>query len=171
MFFRVTFLALFFQTFGIFAAQLDLAVVEFPQTKTVEQLASALTKCHLADLTNSDRTVTKNPDLADGYVLFSQSIPAAPDIQSSTRIKSTRVEVSSRLQNGMLQVQITLSEGKDSGLHLFTQRIFQGQARFQPGTPQVISLRKFTAKSKIFSKNRSDFKETTTTIAIFAQMK
>jgi len=171
MLFRVTFLALFLQTLGLFAAQLDLAVVEYPKPKTVEQLTAALTKCQLSDLTNSDRTVTKNPDLESGYVLFSQSFPAAPEVQSLTRIKSSRVEVSSRLQNGILQVQITLSEGKDSGLHLFTQRVFQGQAPFKPGSPQVISLRQFTAKSKIVSKNHSDFKETASTITILAQMK
>jgi hypothetical protein len=171
MLFRATFLALFFQTFGLFAAQLDLAVVEFPEPKTVEQLAAALPKCQLSDLTNSDRTVTKNPDLESGYVLFSQSFPASPEVQSTTRMKSSRVEVSSRLQNGMLQVQITLSEGNDSGLHLFTKRVYQGQAPFKPGSPQVISLRQFTAKSKIFSKNHSDFKETTSSIAILAQLK
>lgn len=170
MLFRATFLVLFFQTLGMFAAQLHLAVVEFPEPKTTEQLASALVNCRLSDLTNSDRTVTKNPDLESGYVLFSQSYPSAPDVQSSTRIKSSRVDVSSRLQNGMLQVQITLSEGKDSGLHLFTQRVFQGQAPFKPGSPQVISLRKLTTKSKIFSKNQSDFKENTSTIVILAQM-
>jgi len=110
-----------FQAVAAFATEIDLALIQFPEPKTAEALNEALAKVNLAEITNSNRTMTKERALQNGSVLFAQST-AASNLVSSTRLENLRADVSGSYKNGRLEVQITLSEGVDSGLRNFTKR-------------------------------------------------
>ncbi len=95
------------------AGRLDLAIVVFPEEKGVAELEAALANERLAEITDSDRTMTKESYLKGGYVLYAQSIainPGSP-FGGSVRIKNNRADLEGRLANGNLDVTISLSEG------------------------------------------------------------
>lgn len=168
---RLAAIALIFQSLATFAAQLDLALVEFPETKTSELLQTALANVNLAEITSADRTVTKVSYLQNGEVLFAQSLNINGEFRTSTRLKNSKADVEGRLQNGQLQVQITLTEGVDVGLRRFSKRIFEGTARLTPGQPCVISIRSLSGKTRTIVKNLSEVKEFNTSNFIIAQLK
>ena len=157
-----------FQAIAAFATEIDLALIQFPEPKTIESLNESLSKVNLAEITNSNRTMTKERALQNGSVLFAQST-AASNLVSSTRLENLRADVSGSYKNGRLEVQITLSEGVDSGLRNFTKRIYQGAAELPPGSTRVISLRLITTKKTAAEKGRIEVRELETTTAIIAR--
>ena len=157
-----------FQAVAAFATEIDLALIQFPEPKTAEALNEALAKVNLAEITNSNRTMTKERALQNGSVLFAQST-AASNLVSSTRLENLRADVSGSYKNGRLEVQITLSEGVDSGLRNFTKRTYKGAAELPPGSTRVISLRLITTKKTAAEKGRIEVRELETTTAIIAR--
>jgi hypothetical protein len=65
------------QAVAAFASQIDLALIQFPEPKTAEELNEALAKVNLIEITNSNRTMTKQRALQNGTVLFAQSTDSA----------------------------------------------------------------------------------------------
>ena len=65
----------------LLAGQLDVAVIQFPEQKSLAELQSAFATVNLLELTDSDRTRTTNAYLKGGNVLFAQRLPAVPDAQ------------------------------------------------------------------------------------------
>ena len=59
----------------LLAGQLDVAVIQFPEQKSLAELQSAFATVNLFEMTNADRTRTANPYLKGGYVLFAQRLP------------------------------------------------------------------------------------------------
>ena len=157
-----------FQAIAAFATEIDLALIQFPEPKTAEALNEALAKVNLAEITNSNRTMTKERALKNGSVLFAQST-AASNLVSSTRLENHRADVSGSYKNGRLEVQITLSEGVDAGLRNFSKRTYQGAADLPPGSTRVISLRLITTKKTAAEKGRIEVRELETTTAIIAR--
>lgn len=157
-----------FHAIAAFATEIDLALIQFPEPKTAEALNEALAKVNLAEITNSNRTMTKERALQNGSVLFAQST-AASNLISSTRLENLRADVSGSYKNGRLEVQITLSEGVDSGLRNFTKRTYQGAAELPPCSTRVISLRLITTKKTAAEKGRIEVRELETTTAIIAR--
>jgi hypothetical protein len=152
------------------ARQIDLAVIQFPEPKTAEELNAALAGTQLAAMTNSDRTTTNVPYLKGGTVLFAQS-GGLGILDSSTRLGALRADVKGALQNGRLDVRIDLSEGVKSGLRSFTSRSFQGAEALPPGSPRVIALRTITRKTQSGTKGAIKIGESSTTNAIIAQLR
>lgn len=152
------------------ASQIDLALIQFPEPKTALALNEALAKVNLAEITNSNRTMTKERALQGGVVLFAQSTDSA-NLNSTSRLGDVRADVSGSYKNGQLEVQITISEGVDAGLRSFTKRSFQGVAELPRGTTRVISLRQITRKSTVAEKGRSEVRESETTTALVASAK
>jgi hypothetical protein len=168
---RIATLVLLFQTLSAFAAQLDLAVVQFPEVKTLEQLNAALTGVSLAEITNADRTVTSAPYLQGARVLFAQSLPSTAQISSSTRLGNTRADVTGQLKNNSLEVEIRLTEGVDSGLRRFTSRTHAGSAPLPTGAPRVIAMRIITGKTKSVTKGSAEVKESVSCHVVLAQLR
>lgn len=158
------------QTASSFAAQLDIAVIRFPEPKTLEQLNADLAGQSLATITNADRTVTSVPGLKGGTVLFSATLPSSAT-STATRLGNSRADAEFSLKNGSLSLLVTLSEGVDAGLRKFTTRTYQGAAPLPPGSPRVIGLRTIASKTKTVTKDRSDVRDTTTTHALIAQLR
>jgi len=157
------------QTASSFAAQLDIAIIRFPEPKTVEQLNADLAGQSLAEITNADRTVTSVAGLKGGTVLYSASLPAGSPA-TSTRLGNSRADTEFALKNGSLTVQVTLSEGVDAGLRKFSSRTYQGSAPLPAGSPRVIALRTIASKTKSVTKDKSEVRDTTTTHALIAQL-
>lgn len=157
------------QTASSFAAQLDIAIIRFPEPKTVEQLNADLAGQSLAEITNADRTVTSVAGLKGGTVLYSASLPAGSPA-TSTRLGNSRADTEFALKNGSLTVQVTLSEGVDAGLRKFSSRTYQGAAPLPAGSPRVIALRTIASKTKSVTKDKSEVRDTTTTHALIAQL-
>ncbi|MBU6183141.1 MAG: hypothetical protein KGR46_10075 [Verrucomicrobia bacterium] len=158
------------QTASSFAAQLDIAIIRFPEPKTVEQLNADLAGQSLAEITNADRTVTSVAGLKGGTVLYSASLPAGAPA-TSTRLGNSRADTEFALKNGSLAVQVTLSEGVAAGLRKFSSRTYQGTAPLPAGSPRVISLRTIASKTKSVTKDKSEVRDTTTTHALIAQLR
>lgn len=161
---------LLFQAIAASASEIDLALIQFPEPKTVETLNEALAKVNLAEITNSNRTMTKEAALKYGTVLFTQSTSAA-NLNTSTRLGDVRADVSGSYKNGVLDVQITISEGVDAGFRNFTKRVYQGSGELRPGTTRVISLRQIIRKSTVSEKGRSEVRESETSTALIARAK
>lgn len=168
---RLTTLVVLFQMLCASAAQLDLALVQFPEVKTVEDLNAALAGVDLAEMTNADRTVTTVPYLKGGRVLFSQSLDPAAGLDSSTRIGNSRAEVGGNLKNNFLNLEIRLSEGVDAGLRRFSSRNYKGSAKLQTGVARVVSIRVFTEKSNSVTKTVSEIKESMNCHVLIARLR
>lgn len=160
-----------FQMLCLSAGQLDLALVQFPEVKTAEQLNAALASVDLAEMTNADRTITTVPYLRGGRVLFSQSLSSTAALNSSTRLGNSRAEVAGIFKNNFLTVEIRLSEGVDAGLRRFSSRTYAGSAPLQAGVARVVSIRTFTEKSNSVTKAKTEVKESVTCHVIFARLR
>jgi hypothetical protein len=167
---RLALLLLCLQTLAASAAQIDLAVIQFPEPKTEAELNTALAGVNLADITNSDRTITRHPLLRHSNVLFAQTTsPAA--LNSSTRLGAVRADVRGTYRNGRIDIRIDLSEGVQSGLRSFSSRFYQGSAALSPGSPKVVSLRVITKKTNTAVKGVPKVEESTTCHAVIAQIR
>ena len=153
-----------------FSSQLNLAVVQFPEIKTVAQLDQALAGTNLAEMTNSNRTMTKASYLKGGYVIFSQSFPAAGHFKSITRLSNNRADVDGLLGKGKIAVAISLSEGVAAGLRRFSRRVFQGASDLKAGQPRVVSIRQIDEKTRQVVRGDVSMVETTSCTAIIAQI-
>ena len=162
---------LFIPWISVSAAQLDVAVLQFPEPKTAEEINSALQGVNLAEITNADKTVTKITSLQGGQVLFAQSLPSAPTLNSLCRLSNSQASMVGRFSDGVLSLKITLSEGVNSGLHHFTSRKFEGSASLPLGPARVIAIRNIQAKTKSFTKGNASVKEVFTCNLIVAQMR
>lgn len=168
---RLSILVFLVQIFCASAGQLDLALVQFPEVKTVEQLNAALVGIDIAEMTNADRTATPVPYLQGGRVLFSQTIPSTGSLNSSTRLGNARAEVSGNLKNNFLTVEIRLSEGVNAVFRRFSSRAYKGSAPLQTGIARVVSIRTFTEKSNLVTKASSEVKESVVCQVIFARLR
>jgi hypothetical protein len=163
-------LALLAFSFAANASQLDLAVVQFPEVKTVTELEAALANVSLTELTNSDRTRTSESYLKGGYVVFAQSLPVPGTFASSTRISNSRAEVQGRISGTNIAVKITLSEGVEAGLRRFSSRTYEANSQLSPGQPRILSIRQVSGKSTVVTRGQSAQKETNFTSAIIGQI-
>jgi hypothetical protein len=145
-------------------------VIQFPEPKTEAQLNEALAGTNLSDITNSDRTITRNPHLRSGSILFAQSTGLS-SLSSSTRLGATRVDVSGAYRQGRLDLRIVLSEGVQSGLRSFSSRTYQGSTSITPGSPKVVSLRIITRKTNTSVKGVPKVEEISSCHALIAQLR
>ena len=167
---------LFAFSLPVFSSQLNLAVVQFPEVKTVAELDQALAGTSLAEMTNSNRTMTKASYLKGGYVIFSQSFPLAARFKSATRLSNNRADVDGTFGNGKIHVTISLSEGVAAGLRRFSSRMFQGGefarglAQLAALEPRVVSVRQIAEKVRQVSRGDVSMAETISCTAIIAQI-
>lgn len=152
------------------AAQLDLAVVQFPEVKTPEQLDAALANVRLAEITNSNRTMTSESYLKGGYVVFAQSLPVSGRFASSTRLSNDRADVTGQISGGNISVTITLTEGVHAGLRSMTSRTYQANASLAPGQPHILSIRQISGKKTLVTKGQSTVKDVNFCTAIIGQL-
>jgi len=164
--------ALAFLVFSVaaHAAQLDLAVVQFPEVKTPAELESALAGLRLAEITNSNRTMTAAPYLKGGYVVFAQSLPVSERLASSTRISNNRADVLGKLSGGRISVKITLSEGVDAGLRRFSRRTYEASTPLAPGQPKVLSIRQISGKSTNVVRGQASVSDTKLCSVVIGQI-
>ncbi len=153
-----------------FSGQLTVSVIQFPEVKTAAQLDEALAGLSLADLTNSNRTMTKVSYLKGGYVVFSQTQTATPRFHSTTRLLNTQADVNGSLSGGRISVAITLSEGVDAGLRRFSKRVYQGGSDLRSGQPRVVGIRQITEKTGQSIRGSGDLKETNLCSVVIAQL-
>ena len=168
--YKLAFVFLFAFSLPAFSSQLDLAVIQFPEVKTVAELDQALAGASLAELTNSNRTMSKTSYLKGGYVIFSQSFPAAARFKSATRLSNNRADVDGTLGKGKIAVSISLSEGVAAGLRRFSRRVFQGSSDLKPGQPRVVSIRQISEKTRQVTRGDVSMVETISCTAIIAQL-
>jgi hypothetical protein len=153
------------------AGRLDVAVVQFPEEKTPEELNAALAKVNLFEITNSDRTMTKESYLKGGSVLFTQSLSVAPgsDFSSVTRLKNERADVQGRYAGGSLTLSIELMEGVKAGLRSFQNKLYSGSAPLSAGAPRVLSIRRIKGKAPQVIKGQPKIEKYELTTAVIAQ--
>ena len=167
---KFIFLAVFAFGLAANAAQIDLAIVQFPEVKSVGELDAALSKVNLAEITDSNRIMTKEPYLKGGYVVFSQSLAAAESFSSSTRLSNSRADVQGRLSGGKIAVRITLSEGVQAGLRRYSNRIYEANAALTPGQPRILSIRQISGKSTLAIRGQATVSETNFCCVVIGQI-
>jgi len=153
------------------AGQLDVAVIQFPEEKTPEELNAAFSGQSLAEITNSNRTMTKEAYLKGGYVLFTQSLPVGrgTGFKSSTRIKDARADVDGWLGGGDLDVTITLMEGVEAGLRSFQKTNYRGRGPLATGSPRVLSMKQVKGKAPSVVKGKTKIDRYMYTTVVVAQ--
>lgn len=142
------------------AAQLDLAIVQFPEIKTASELDAALAKVDLAEITNSNRIMTKEPYLKGGYVVFAQSQSVGDHFASSTRLSNSRADVRGQISGGKIVVSITLSEGVEAGLRRYSSRTYEANSPLVPGQTRILSIRQIAGKSVVAIRGQASVSET-----------
>jgi hypothetical protein len=165
------FLALLLSVVPLLAGQLDVAVIQFSSLRDQGELAAALGRITLAEITDADRTRTKEVALQGGSVLFAQSFPASPGdaFTTSTRLGNTRADVKGRLGSGSLSVQIDLIDGVQAGLRNFQTRTYSGNAPLPSRTASLISIRERRIKSPQLVRGEGKVETATQMIIVAAQ--
>ena len=164
-------LAVVAATFNVSAGRLDMAVVQFPEPKTPEELNAALANVSLHEITDADRTRTSEPYLKGGYVIFAQSIGVAPGAKFSsvTRLKNDRVDVEGQLGSGKVSISITTVEGVKAGLRTIESRIYTGSGPLASSAPQVLSIRQIKGKAPYVEKGQAKMRSYDLTTVLIAQ--
>lgn len=155
----------------VFAGQLDLAVIRYTNSAPAEEVAAAISKVRLAEMTNADKTQTSIRMLQGGAVLFAQSLTAGPGSKfgSSTRLGNTRADVRGSLGQGYVQAEITISEGVRSGLRNFDQKTYGGRATIVPGTAKVLSIKETRVKAPSVVKGKAKLESSSHVTLVVAQ--
>ncbi len=158
-------------TANLNAGRLDVAVIQFPEDKTPEGLASALAGANLFDITDSNRTMTSEPYLKGGYVIFAQSMPASAGskFSTATRLRNERVDVEGQLGSGTVSVTISVTEGVKAGLRSFEKSVYTGSGPLSAGSPQVLSIRQIRGKAPRVEKGQSKMATYNLTTVVVAQ--
>jgi len=153
------------------AGRLDVAVIQFPEEKSPEELNAALANVSLFEMTNSNRTMTTESYLKGGYVLFTQSLSVTPgsEFASVTRIKDERADVQGRYAGGSLTLSIELMEGVKAGLRSFQNKLYSGSASLPGGAPSVLSIRRIKGKAPHVIKGQTKIEKYDLTTAVIAQ--
>ncbi|MEI6339664.1 MAG: hypothetical protein WCQ57_13945 [Verrucomicrobiota bacterium] len=153
------------------AGRLDIAVIQFPGEKTPEGLATAFAGVNLSEITNANRTITKEPCLQGGYVLYAQCMTATPGttVRSATRIKDSRADIEGRLGSGSLSVAISLMEGVKAGLRSFEKKNYAGSGPLPAGVPRVLSIKQIHRKSSSVVKGQAGIEHSNLTTVVVAQ--
>ena len=153
------------------AGRLDIAVIQFPETKTAGELNAALAGQSLFEITNSNRTMTKESYLKGGYVLFAQSLTVnrGSAFSSVTRIKNERADVQGTLSANTLSLSIELMEGVKAGLRSFQNKLYSGSAALPSGAPSVLSIRTIRGKAPKVNKGIAKMETYELTTATIAQ--
>jgi len=144
------------------AGRLDIAVIQFPGEKTPEGLATAFAGVNLSEITNANRTITKEPCLQGGYVLYAQSMTA-------TLIKDSRADLEGQLGSGSLSVAISLTEGVKAGLRSFEKKNYAGSGPLPAGVPHVLSIKQIHRKSSSVVKGQAGIERSNLTTVVVAQ--
>ncbi len=167
---KLTILSLLAFSLAANSAQLDLAIVQFPEGKTASELDAALAKVNLAGFTNSNRTMTSESYFKGGYVVFTQSFPLSDRFASSTRLSNSRADVEGRIGGGRITVKITLSEGVAAGLRRYSSRAYEANAPLAPGQPRILSLRQVSGKTTLAIRGQASVSETNFLSVIIGQI-
>lgn len=167
----VNLLAAFSTLASLVAGHLDVAVIQFPEEKTLAELQSALAKVNLYEITNADRTRTTEPYLKGGYVLFAQRLPASPGstFTTATRLKNASAHVEGYFGPGNLSVSISIMEGVKAGLRTFQKKTYTGSGSLPPGSPHVLGIRQFQGRLPSVVKGAAKMESYFLTTVVVAQ--
>jgi hypothetical protein len=155
----------------LLAGQLGVAVIEFPEEKSLTELQSAFATVNLLEMSNADRTRTANPSLKGGSVLFVQRFPASPgsSFAMTTRLKNSSAEVTGRMDHGRIALSISLMEGIQAGLRTFQKKVYAGAGPFSPGSPRILSFRQIRGRSPSVAKDQTRMQSYFLTAVVVAQ--
>jgi len=156
-----------------FAGRLDIAVIQFTDARTPEDIAAGLAKVDLFEITDSDRTETSDRSLRGGHVLFAQRFTLVPGSKfgMSTRIAENRADVSGSLSGSKLAVEIAIQQGVDVGLRKFTRHLFSGSGSIGGGVTKIISVKLSQGKTQSAVKGKSKLETYSYTSVLAAQYK
>lgn len=153
------------------AGRLDLAVIQFPENKSVEQIEAAFSVESLFDVTNSNRTMSSEKDLKGGYVIFAQSLPIGRggSFNYSTRIGNERADVQGVLSASGLEASVEIIEGAKAGLRSYQNRVYSGGAALPNGQARVLSMRQIKGKAPYVVKGQAKMDTYSLTTVLIAQ--
>lgn len=155
----------------LLGGRLDVAVVQFPEEKSLAELEQALDKVDLFEMTNADRTRATHPYLKGGSVLFAQRLFASPEsgFATLTRLKNASADVEGRLGAGKISVSISLMEGIRAGLRSFQKKVYTGSGPLPTGSPRVLGVRQVRGRSANVVKGQTRMDTYFLTTVVLAQ--
>jgi hypothetical protein len=142
---------------SVFAGRLDIAIIQFTDARSQENIAAGLAKVDLFKITDSDSTETGDPALRGGHVIFVQSLPAAPgaSFTTSTRLTNQRADVAGSLDGSHLNVEITIMEGVKVGLRKFQQSNYSASGSVAGGVPVIVGIKQSSGKTQSTIKGKA----------------
>jgi hypothetical protein len=153
------------------AGELVVAVIRYAEPKSAEALDAALVGENLQEITDADRTLSRQSELTAGTVLFVQtlSVPRGASFALSTRIGNQRADVEGRLGGSQVDVRIALMEGVKAGLRNFEKTIYSGSGGLNGSNPTVIGLRQTKGQQPVILKGVSSVDHYEFTTVVVAQ--
>ncbi|GAB4183913.1 MAG: hypothetical protein Fur0032_24910 [Terrimicrobiaceae bacterium] len=154
-----------------FAGQLDVAVLQFSGPVDRDALAASLSGVQLAEVADANKIRSKDPILQSAGILFAQSIPAVrgQKFASITRMGPAKADVRGSLGGGALDVEITLSEGAQTGISSFQRRNYRGSGSLPSGPASIIAIRESKGKSPYVVRSASTVQHYSYSLVVVAQ--
>ncbi len=155
----------------LLAGQLDVAVIQFPEQKSLAELQSAFAPVNLFELTDADRTQTANADLRGGYILFAQRLTALPDssFSTSTRLKNASAKMTGRLNQASLALSISLTEGIKAGMRAFQRKTYTDFGPLPAGPARILGIRQARGRSPSVGEDQTRMQSYVLTAVVVAQ--
>ncbi len=153
------------------AGRLDIAIIQFPDARSQDMIATSLAQADLLAITNSDSTETRDAGLMGGRVVFVQSFYTTPGsrFSTSTRLTNQRADVTGSLNGSNLDVEIVIQEGVKVGLRKFTSSTYGASGSIAGGLPVILALQQSTGKTQEVIKGKAKIVSTNFTSLITAQ--
>jgi len=153
------------------AGRLDLAVIQYGGHLGPEDLAPGFAKVQLMDITDSDRTVTKEEAVKGGWVLFAQSLTMSRGntVVVSTRLRNDRADTVAKLGASDVSISVSLIQGVKLGLRNFVKKVYSGTAPLPNNVTTVLGIRQFRVRGPKVIKEKAEMTTTDYTTVVVAQ--
>jgi hypothetical protein len=153
------------------AGRLDIAVIQYGDARDANEQATAFAGANLFKITDSDSVESSDAAIRGGKVVFAQSLVVSPgaSFAYSTRIGSSRADVSGAFSGSTVQVEITVQEGVDIGLRKFKTSSYSANGSLSSGQPSIIGIKASQGKTASAIKGQQKVISTSFSTLIVAQ--
>ncbi len=153
------------------AGRLDIAVIQYGDARDANEQAAAFAGENLFKITDSDSVESSESAIRGGKVVFAQSLVIAPgsSFANSTRLASSRADVSGTFSGSNVQVEITVQEGVNIGLRKFKSSSYAASGALSGGQASIIGIKASKGKTASAVKGQQKVVSTSFSTLIVAQ--
>ncbi len=125
------------------AGRLDIAVIQYSDSRDQAEMAAAFANANLFEITDSDKVESRDQAIRGGKVIFVQSLSISPgsSFANATRLGNQRADVSGSFSGNQVRVEISVQEGVDIGLRKFKRSVFSADGALSGNAASVIAVK------------------------------